>query len=388
MPRSADAFADSAGVNVHLSYSATVYGTNAPLILARLTALGIRHIRDGTALGQTNVCSMLQQLAANGIRLDMIVSDTLTAANFAAYAACISPALESVEGPNEYDLSGRANWATTLDTMQPQLYAEAKSQGTIAVLGPALTSEGAYAAVGSLGASAEFGNMHDYFAGHNPGAAGWGSADAFGVYGSLAWNMGVAAQDVVAKPLVATESGYSTAADQYAVPAATQARYLMRTLLEHWNAGVVRTYVYELADEGSAPFSHYGLLDSGGNPKPAFNALHNLMAHVADPGGAPVLAPFPYALAAPASVHHALLQRRDGSYVLVLWNEVAEWNPDTSSTIATAAQPVTLTFGNVPGAVAVTSFDDNGVVTSAARAPASSLALSISGSPTLVDITR
>ena len=388
MPRSSDAFVDAAGVNVHLGYGATVYGTHFATIAARLMSLGVRHIRDGTYPGQRQICSELQQLAAAGIHLDVITTPQLTAAQLTAYAACAASAIELVEGPNEYDQAGHVNWAATLSAYQTVAYAAAKSLGAQPVIGPSLTSEASYRTAGSLAASLDYGNMHDYFAARNPGTPGWGGTDAFGTAGSLAWNIASAAQVSGTKPIMSTETGYSESIDAYAVPAATKARYLMRTLLEGWNAGVARTYIYELADEGAAPFSHYGLLDGSAHAKPAYTALKNLLAHDADRGASPVLTPLAYTLGAAGSVHHALVQRRNGKYVLMLWNEVAEWDPIGGTPIARVAQRVTLTFAAPPRALAATTFDDSGNTTTASLAANATVTLSVGGSPVLVDITR
>jgi hypothetical protein len=384
-PRSADAFVDSAGINVHLSSFLTIYGENFPAIAALLASLGVRHIRDGSAIGQPSVCAEDVQLASAGIHLDLISAVNIGIPAFTGWVACLGPAVDAIEDPNEYDLSGNAGWAAALGAYAQQLYPAMKPATIIA---PALTSEAAFLSLGSLSASVDSGNMHDYFAGRNPGTPGWGGTDAYGEYGSLAFNMNLVGFVSGGKPVIATETGYSDAVDQYAVPAATKARYVLRTLLEHWNAGVTRTYFFELVDEGIAPFSHYGFTDAAGNPKPAFVAVKNLLAHLSDPGGAFATVPLTYSLTAPSFVHHTLLQKRSGRYALVLWIEQPEWDPDTSSAISVAPQTVTLSFARAPSALASTVFDDGGnVATSTLAAPGGTATLQVSAGPTIVDVT-
>jgi hypothetical protein len=280
----------------------------------------------------------------------------------AQWGPCAGSALEAVEGPNENDLTGDPNWASVDVATQQYLYPAVKSAAAaITVYGPAVTTSGAYGALGDLTNAEDDGNMHDYFAGRNPGNAGWGSSDQFGTYGSLAWNPAVAQQASRSKPIVATETGYSdtTGVTNY-VPPATMGRYEMRTLLEHWMAGVKRTYLYELVNMTNDAYVGYGLTDPNGNPKPAYTAIQHLLAHLSDPGSSFTTTPLSYGVGAPAGVQHVLLQKRNGTYELLLWVEASEWNPVTSSANAVGPQPVTLTFLKSPTSVTGTTIGEDG----------------------------
>ncbi len=384
-PRPADAFVDSAGINVHLSNFSSFYG-NFPAVESLLQGLGVRHVRDGTAIGQPTVCAEDTQLAGAGMHIDLIAATSVDMSALASWVTCWGSSVEAIENPNEYDTSGDPNWVATLTAYAQLLYPAMKPAPIIA---PALTTEQAFTALGSLAGSVDNGNMHDYFAGRNPGTPGWGGTDAFGEYGSLAYNKNLAALVSGGKPVVATETGYSDDADQYAIPPVTKAHYTLRTLLEHWNAGVVRTYFYELADEGAQPYSHYGFVDANGNPKPAYVALKNFLAHLADPGGSFTLNALNYTLNAPSSVHHTLLEKRDRRYILVLWVEQPEWDPISSTTVPLAPQTVTLSFSGAPVTLAATVFDDGGnVSTNVLPVAAGTATLQVTGSPTIVDITQ
>jgi hypothetical protein len=392
-PRASDAFVDSVGVNVHLGYYGTAYVDRVAQVNALLTGLGLRHVRDGIYPGQTNICQEDTTLAAHGIHFDYITAPTLTLDALESWGACTGTAADAIETPNEYDISHPAsdtNWAASMQTMQQELYGLIKPNVPgVAVLGPALTSESAYAAVAPLGAYADFGNMHDYFAGRNPGTGGWGGTDAFGTYGSLAYNMALAAQATGTKPIVATETGYPDApTDPYYVPAATKTDYTLRALLEHWNAGVARTYLYELIDEGGSPFGSYGLADANANPKPVYAALKALLAHLSDPGPAFTPSPLTYALSVPSSVHHALMEKRNGTYELLVWNETPEWNPATNAAMTVARVSASVVLSSVPRSIAATTFSPGaGVMASTTIAPSANVQLSISGAVTVVDIT-
>jgi hypothetical protein len=388
MARRAADFVDSVGVNVHLGYYWTLYGDNTA-VQNLLAGLGIRHIRDGMSPGWTNLCSAFSQLASHGIRSDFIVGSWMSPTDITTWDSCTGRTADAYEGLNEWDISHPAtdtNWPQTDASVQQQLYSTVKATRRITVVAPSLTSQSAYAALGSVAATSDVGNAHVYFAARNPGTIGWGGGNAFGVYGSLRYDLAVARQTTGTKPMYATETGYGDTSDTVYVPPATKARYTLRTLLETWNARVVRTYLYELVDEGGGYFGSYGLTDGSGNVKPAYVAVKNLLAHLSDPGRPVVLGSLAYTLAAPAQVHHALFEKRDGSFVLALWLEVSEWDPNANVPIAVAPQSTAVTFGRVPSMLRATSFDDGGNVTTQALAPSGVLTLSVGGSPTLLDI--
>ena len=384
MPTSADRFVNSIGVNVHLGDANSVYGRNVPLVESLLITSGIKHYRTGASIGDATLLEQYRTLAASGMKVDLIVPIDSDTSSVLSYARAIGTALDSIEGPNEFDLSNEPNWWTSLDAYQTQLYPVAQNV-RVAAIAPALTQENHFAQVGNLTSIADVANMHDYLAGRNPGTGGWGDTDQFGTYGGLQWNINIAHQPIVGKWIWATETGYSSEADPYALPESIESRYALRTLLEHWNAGVTRTYFYELFDEGAVPFSHYGLVDSGGGPKPEYRAIKRLIAHLSDPGPVFNLTPLSYSLK--GDVHHLLLQRRNGTFVLILWAEAQEWNPDTRGPISVSSRPVTLTFANLPRAMSSTTFDDNGEVATTNMTAARSVTLQISGTPTMLDIT-
>jgi hypothetical protein len=388
--RGADNFVDSVGVNVHLGYYGTLYGDNFTTVENLLVGLGVRHVRDGVYQGQTNLCSNYRQLASRGIHGDFIVAQWMSPTDVTTWDSCTSQTADAYEGLNEWDASHPAsdtNWPQTDKSGQQWLQSTVKATRGVTVVAPSLTSEAAYGALGSVAATSDVGNVHAYFAARNPGTSGWGGGNSFGVYGSLGYDLAIAAQPTGTEPIYITETGYGDTSNTVYVPSATKARYTLRTLLEAWNAHVSRTYIYELVDEGGGYFGSYGLTDGGGNPKPAYAAVKNLLAHLNDPGTPVVPGSLSYSLAAPAQVHHALFQKRDGSFVLALWLEVSEWDPNASVPIAVAPQATAVTFARTPSSLRTTSFDDAGNVTTTTVAPAGAVTLNIGGSPTLLDVT-
>jgi hypothetical protein len=332
--RTAQSFVDSIGINVHLSYRDGPYGKYAA-ITPLLRNLGVRHLRDGITAGQTDVCREDRELAAAGMKFTYITQPDPTAQGLSAWASCVGPAIEAYEGLNEYDImhpAGDTNWATTVQNAQKALYSSVKHDPSLAHLGvvaPSLTSQQAYRAVGDLSEFIDSGNMHDYTAGHNPGTTGWGA----GGYGSLAYNIGAAQLLDGNKPIQSTETGYATApATRGGIDAATQAKYVPRLFLEHFNSGVARTYEYELVDEGGGTFGNFGLVYGSLAPKPSYAALSGLIALLRDGDGSDRArhGNLRYALDGDtSSVHHTLLAKRDGRLYLVLWVEAPSYDSNT-----------------------------------------------------------
>jgi hypothetical protein len=120
-----------------------------------------------------------------------------------------------------------------------------------------------------------------------------------------------------------------------------ESSYLIRTLLLAWNHGIRRTFIYELLDE--FPGSGYGLLRHDFSEKPAFVALKNLVGLLqetaADRG--PGQLTFSIDNGDP-SLEHALFQKADGSYYLILWLERSSFDADALRRIAVPSEKAQL----------------------------------------------
>jgi hypothetical protein len=365
IPRASDAFVDSVGVNVHLHFFDTNYVKQYDDLRSLLIASHIRHIRDGLIdTTWSGYYDHLNDLAAHGIRADLITAVTQTPVILQAYPARVHPGtIEAIEAPNEYNTSSNTDWAPDLVAFQKMLYQTVRTSAGyrgVTVIGPSLTKPEAYAAVGDLSAFLDTGNSHPYPAGHEPATHGFGLG-GLSDYGSLDWNLRAARVTSGSKPMYVTETGYGdTDAVPEGVADAVKERYILRLFLEAWNAGVARTYIYQFLDAGNDGFGSYGIVDSAMHPKPAYTALQNLLAALNDPGATFPLTPLAYTLSGPARLHHTLLERRDGSYALVLWLAVPSWEVGTHRAIAVKAVPVTIAFPNAAHRIDTTVFDDAG----------------------------
>jgi hypothetical protein len=369
-PRIADAFVDTIGVNTHLHYdSNSPYNARYAQFEPLLIAMGIRHLRDGlTDTTYQAYYDRLNQLGLAGIHATLITRVGQSAALLQSYPSRVANAFEAYEGPNEYDTSGDPQWSTNLAAFMKTLYQAVKSDGATAgypVIAPALTSAASQAALGNQSSNLDFGNMHNYFSGFNPGTPGWGSVFFGAGYGSIAYNIGAEEQVSGSKPIITTETGYCTESNTTgAVSPVIQGRYVPRMFLEQFNAGVKRTFEYEFADEGTGYYSFCGLTTFGLTPKPAYYALSNMIHLLRDQG--PTFTPIslPYKLSGSTSnVAHTLLQKRNGVYYLALWIEQPSWDPNAMRQLTVAPQTVTLTLPSNPLVAAMSTLDDAGTMT-------------------------
>jgi hypothetical protein len=378
-PVSADSITDSVGVNIHLHYGNTVYG-NFPLIQDLLTDLGVRHTRDG--LVDSSWQEYYQRhiaLGQLGIRCLFITSPTQSSELLTSWPNRVPGAFEGYEGPNEYDLSGDANWAATLKAFVPRLYRAVKSNPATAnfpVVGPSLTQPASYAQVAGLEQYFDSDNMHNYFGGRNPGTPGWGG----GGYGSIAYNVNNDRTAWPGKPILTTETGYITDTSiSQGIPELVEGKYAPRMLLEQALHGVTRTYIYELIDEGSAIAGNsgaFGLARIDGSRKPAFTALKNLIATLADPGPQVLPQDLQFSLVgASSNVHHLVMAKRDGSYYLAFWLEEQDYDVNKRAEIPVNPEKITFVSSRVFKTAQLLVFNADGALKTMQLAPSARIPL-------------
>jgi len=380
---SAGAFVDAIGVNVHFHYTDTAYGNEQyPIVRDRLLGLGVHHLRDGLIDTRWKpYYAHIEELAQHGVRFDLVTAIDASPELIRTYPSFVPRAIEAYEGPNESDLHASAGWPETLVAAQRRLYLTVHQDpalSDITVIGPSFTSEAAARAIGDLAPFTDQGNIHIYFAGRNPGTAGWGSTGPLGTYGSLGYNSALAALVAPQKPLVVTESGYANDPhDPGAVPPTIAARYLVRVLLDNWNAGIRRTYLYELVD--FAGDSHFGLLTTTGEPKPAYVAIRNLISVVDEAGIAVPPGNLHCDLRSGPDTRATLLAGSAGRFVLAAWRESPGWSALNHEPLTVAPIAGTLRCDRGLAEISARTFADDGTLSApTAIAPARSVAFAIS----------
>ncbi len=350
----ADSFVETVGVNTHLGYDDTPYDDFA-MVRQRLGELGIRYIRDGFSLNRPAIYSRVRTLAADGIGLDAIATDPLgrwqfgsTEQQLAMIEAELLPALVSIEGPNEYDIQGVSDWAPLLRDHTRELFEAVKSRPRLAsvpIVGPSIVRRENMAEAGDLSAWVDYGNTHTYLSGDIPERDSIWDGEfraAASAFGDRPWQV--------------TETGYHngvngpTSGHQPASEAAAGI-YIPRLFLENFRRGVSRSYSYELLDQRPDPGktdieANFGLLRNDFSKKPAALALERLLGLLSDRGAAFAPHGLEYNVEGmPASGQQILLQKRDGSFYLVLWNRVSVWNTATRTDLEPADVPITVRFG-------------------------------------------
>ncbi len=365
-PRRAEDFASSIGVNIHLSYFDRVYGSGfQSIIVPRLRELGVRHVRDGGTVLPDNawmndVYSRWRILTdETGARFTIIMSARRTASGPGTNYSDMSHVyelrdrigaerIEAFEGLNEHDQSGRPDFASDVRASQRALYNVVKGDVSLssrfAVLGPSFANVATVGQVGDLSGYMDQGVIHPYDGGQIPTTNLRANTDAIkGVSGS--------------KPIQATEVGYHTASNStnpwhWALNENAQAKYTLREFLELYNAGVRRSFAYELIDEGtdlSDMEQNFGLLRNDGSRKPAFESLRNLIAVLGDRDAqAFSLHPIRVRMSGDtAGVRKMVLEKSNGRRYLVLWLNTLSYDKVGRRDVNATAQSVTLSFADL-----------------------------------------
>jgi hypothetical protein len=333
--RSAFDFVNSIGVNMHLNYFDRTYG-DFGLVERELQSIGIRHVRDGIHLQNADYNKALYsrwvELAKHGVRFDAVLDPRsnlgpLTPELLKQVEELSGHSIESFEGPNELDISGQASWVEVDRNYQREIDSAAKAMnaaGHVSVIAPSLAFASHGLALGSLKDYIDEGNLHPYPAAKPP---------------SIVFPEQTVLAKLVSgeKPVVITESGYHNALndhrDQPAVSEDAAAKYVPRLFLEDFSRGIPRTYLYEFLDETPDPGltdnqMHWGLIRADGSEKPAFVAVKRLIEELNDNASPASLGQLSWSLANPGSaIHHLLLQKSDGEFDLVLWQEIESFNP-------------------------------------------------------------
>ena len=351
----ADTFVETLAVITHVNYTDGAYA-NVHNVADDLAWLGIHHVRD-YAPGGSPPFSSYVYLAQRGVKFNF-----LTGSNFAESIgqaaklnAIVPRSVTAIEGFNEIDnwpvpYHGLTGTAAGL-AVQHEVYARVHTTPELEGV-PVYDLTGYdYKAVETRADSADYANQHVYPQN--------GEQPTYNANGDRWMPSAIDAVKKFQLPLVITEFGYFSMPQagwyMLGVDEPTQAKGVLNGYMDAATAGVKRTYVYELLDEKPDPQSksgemHYGLFRNDNSPKQVAHAIRNLTSilntSTARRANVAARGTLTYTLSEmPVSGNSLLLQKKDGRFVLALWNETPIWNRATGTPTTSPPARVELDFG-------------------------------------------
>jgi hypothetical protein len=344
-------------------------GQPLPKTIEMVRYAGFRWVRGGieglTEHGPTTVQTYVDLHRATGVRFSWgLVSggtdlDKLLATARRLAAANALLAFEGNNEPNNWGVTyrgekgggGAPSWLAVAK-LQRDLYAAVKADPalkkypvwSISEGGAELDNVGLQFLTIPAGAGAllpegtrfaDFANVHNYI--YHPNSSGlddnktWNAADPTsackvdGLYGNygVTWAKhfrGHSEADLQTLPRVTTETGCTV---DGRVTEEIQALNLMSMYLDQFKRGWSHTCVYLLrdrTDEGGN--QSFGFFRPDFTPRKAAVYLHNLTTILAARGPLAMPGRLTYSIAnQPATVHEMLLQKNDGTFLLVVWGE-------------------------------------------------------------------
>ncbi|NOK59376.1 MAG: hypothetical protein GFH27_549283n164 [Chloroflexi bacterium AL-W] len=126
--------------------------------------------------------------------------------------------------------------------------------------------------------------------------------------------------------------------------------YYRRMFFEHFNRDIPRIYIYEFintfSDSTTNHEASFGLLRHDESEKPAYKAIKNMITILDDTDNAFAPGKFDVTITGgDDSIHRSLLQKSNGTFYLVLWQEKPSWDRHEHKEITVPPQEFTLTLG-------------------------------------------
>jgi hypothetical protein len=312
----ADAFVDSFGIK------AVGMPLDSSIMKERLSQLGVRHMILSYMVDRVNAKALADSLGMKGLIFIEDINDALPALTF------FGPTATAITWRNIEPVD--ATWGEKLRARQKQMFEAIKGNSAtrgVDVVGPNAESDEQIAAAGNLSAWVDYGSMLPWR------TEVWRAPPGIRAQTDLARHVPVFGN----LPMIVPQNGYDTSAAK-GVSEAVQAKYLVRTFLEHFRFGVKRTFIADLFDQGpmdpAMTSEGIGIIHSDGIPKPAFAALSRTMALLSDQGPAFTPGRLAFTISnASGDVHQLLLQKRNGLFYVALWREVESMDEDVNEAV-------------------------------------------------------
>ncbi len=371
---SAAEFLDSMGINVNVFDDER----HSRIVLPRLKELGIRHIRTGLRTASLKdyrgdgaiMLRNIKELGSEGFMITGIWNCWHSMNDFVGICDYLLPeGLYQAEGPNEpWHVNESFKWRGEKWPIGPVLYMRdmwktLKSSGKTVDI-PIVGFSGTTSGYGSIERWVDCGCEHIYTDG----------GEALSDNNALSNKIErCRSTNYPSKPIQITETGYNSGGKDSGIRPTSewmQARGVPRLYLEGFRHGVERTFVYALLARDDKGFS---LLNADGSAKPAFNAVRDFIRILAPEGSGtiqssadgnasePRNADIPGDVTAPnpivnmsvscavPTVHHLLLRRADGRFVLCLWNDVDGFDEKSGRDIENSRAEAVVCFDDEAG---------------------------------------
>ncbi len=237
---------------------------------------------------------------------------------------------------------------------------------------------------------ADYANCHNYMT--HPSWPGlrdnqtWIAADPTpacrvdGLYGNYGrtWRRrfaGYSETDLLALPRVTTETGVTIGGP---FTEQVQAQLYLSVYLDQFKRGWKRTAIYLLRDRTDEGGNQtFGFYKPGYAPRLAATWMHNLTSILADTPAATLPGRLDFSIPSqPATVHELLLQKSDGRFELVVWNERFAGGADTVTVKLGTPAPASTLFDPTLGQLPIQTWTNVSLVT-----------LTLSNHPVILEIS-
>jgi hypothetical protein len=357
-----DDFVERIGVCTHFDYYDTPYGTKFTKVKTKLGELGVRYYRNGPDADYPLFATRVKDLYDTyGLKMQAVFPANFIATGHGYDSGKVAQTLDlirdnigtkyflNMEGLNEPDNwnDNSPNYGAMTREVQKAIYTKMKKDAAwanVPVLGPSIALGGGYAAIGDMKSMTDKGNIHWYPSGIQP------SHQEFNLFD---WHLDQCKTKNYSdnRAIVMTETGYSNSGGTQACPEDIAAKYTPRQFMYFlYTQGMERVFSYEFLNEWDRPADaegNFGLLRNDLTEKPAYTSLKNIISMLKEPSANFTPGELTYNLFGDMKdIKQVLFQKSNGTFYLVVWQEVKSYDQIKKSPIDVPERELTLSLTN------------------------------------------
>lgn len=377
--QASDDFVESLGIHTAFGFCPGRLCDNYPEVKALLAELGIRYIRDipypepwrrRTDLYEDYGIRML----AASVRSSGKLLDSQHISSFLIGIKSWGNMIAGIVGVNEYDNAlfhsceetegcdpnwSETSWQRSYLEYQQRLYEKVKADPELrnlpVVMGPMAHLDN-LKQVGDLSGSCDKGNDHSYSGswGKPSQESGWGRESVR----SMDEVVAKVQQACPGEELWITETGYAEKVDgqqnKYLVTRKAKAKYIPRIYASYYLQGnIEKTFMFQLLSAVITEPTGYGIIDNNLQPTPAYYGIKNMISLLGEAEWNDQTQSWQYPDFDTSSlkyslegdntnINHLLLQKSDGTFYLLLWQEVYVYDDRIGKDIVNPDRPIKL----------------------------------------------